>query len=244
MTLTTPPLLSLIGTYLKKVRGSNHFIWEMDVYPDIAVDLNVLDENSIVTRVCRTLANFSRHEADGVMVLGECMRERLLGHGIPIHKIHITENWADGKVIQPVAHCLEDRLTILYSGNLGLAHDVETFSQAMLELRADPHFYFVFAGGGFHHGRLADWCAENGIVNASFRCYCNLSDLGKSLGEGDVGLVTQKASCSGSVVPSKVYGLMAAGRPILYIGPKKSTPSNIVNASTAVGKSTAGMLPA
>src|SRR5882762_3817445 len=66
VTLTTPPLISLVGTLLKSLRGSRHFIWEMDVYPDIAVSLNVLKPRSVVTRLIGTVADFSRKRADGV----------------------------------------------------------------------------------------------------------------------------------------------------------------------------------
>ena len=96
LTLTTPPLISLLGTFLKSLRGSRHFIWEMDLYPDIAVDLNVLKPRSLVTRLIGALADFSRKRADGIIALGDDMKARLVARGIPEHKIVVAENWADG----------------------------------------------------------------------------------------------------------------------------------------------------
>src|SRR4029077_10910077 len=101
VTLTTPPLISLLGTLLKNFRGSRHFIWEMDVYPDIAVCLNVLKSRSVVTRLIGAVADFSRKRADGIIVLGEDMKARLVARGIPEHKIFVVENWADGREIVP-----------------------------------------------------------------------------------------------------------------------------------------------
>ncbi len=229
ITLTTPPLLSLIGNALKLFRGSRHFIWEMDVYPDVAVDLEYFARGGVLDRVTGLLADFSRRRADGLLALGPCMKDRLVARGLPEEKIHIAENWADGRLIQPVAHRAGDeRLTVLYSGNLGLAHDIETILGAMSELEQDRLFRFVFAGGGPLRKQLAAACQNDGIESAEFRPYSPKTNLGESLGAGDIGLVTQRAASVGSVVPSKAYGLLAAGRPILYIGPRSSTVGQLV----------------
>jgi colanic acid biosynthesis glycosyl transferase WcaI len=229
LTLTTPPLLSLVGTLIKALRGTRHFIWEMDVYPDVAVDLEVFRAGGVLDRVTGLLADFSRHRADGILALGPCMRDRLTERGIAPAKIHIAENWADGALIQPVERPGNpDSLVVLYSGNLGLAHDTETISGAMRELKDDSRFGFVFAGGGPLRKALEAECRANGVAHAEFRPYSPKQSLGESLGAGDIGLVTQRTACLGSVVPSKVYGLLAAGRPILYIGPRSSTAAQLI----------------
>ena len=82
LTLTTPPLICLLGTLIKRLRGSRHFIWEMDLYPDIAVDLNVLRPRSLLTRLIGIVADFSRKRADGIIALGDDMKARLVARGI------------------------------------------------------------------------------------------------------------------------------------------------------------------
>jgi colanic acid biosynthesis glycosyl transferase WcaI len=228
LTLTTPPLLCLVGTVLKALRGSRHYIWEMDVYPDVAVALGVLRPKSAVTRLLRGIANFSRRRADGVIALGECMKERLGAGGIPAEKIHVAENWADGSKIGPLPHVEDGRLKILYSGNLGLAHDVDTITEAILRLAADPQFSFSFAGGGPQRGALEDACKQYRVANVTFEPYKDAADLCGHFGGCDVGLVTQKAATLGCVVASKTYALMAAARPILFIGPREATPARII----------------
>ena len=227
LTLTTPPLISLLGTLLKSLRGSRHFIWEMDVYPDIAVDLNVLKHRSFVTRLIGTLADFSRKRADGIIVLGHDMKDRLIARGIPHEKIRVAENWADGHEIVP-APFPEGPLVVHYSGTFGLAHDEHTIAEAMRQLRADERFRFVFAGGGARRQRFEEFCRAEQIDHVEFEPYTTRSDLPRNLSKGHIGLVTQKPDTVGSVVPSKLYGIMAAGRPVLYIGPAHATPAHVI----------------
>jgi glycosyltransferase involved in cell wall biosynthesis len=228
VTLTTPPLISLLGTLLKTVRGSRHFIWEMDVYPDIAVDLNVLKEKSLVTKLVGIFADFSRNRADGIIVLGEDMKSRLVARGIPEHMILVAENWADGNEIVP-SPFPAGPLVVHYSGTLGLSHELHTISEAMRELRDNDRFRFVFVGGGAQRAQLEKFCGERQIRNAEFRPYADRSGLSQSLAEGHIGLVTQLPKTAGAVVPSKTYGIMAAGRPMLYVGPENATPSLVLH---------------
>jgi colanic acid biosynthesis glycosyl transferase WcaI len=229
ITLTTPPLLSIIGTALKILRGSRHFIWEMDVYPDVAVDLNYIKAGGLVQRMAGLLLDFSRLKSDGIVALGECMQKRLVARGIPVAKIHVADNWADGKLIRPVPRRLSSNsLTLLYSGNLGLAHDVDTILATMEELRTDSRFRFVFAGGGPLRNTLEAKCQQAAIYFADFQAYSERQNLGERLANCDLGLITQRETCLGSVVPSKIYGLLAAARPVVFIGPAESTVATII----------------
>src|SRR5438132_1887114 len=227
LTLTTPPLISVLGTLLKSLRGSRHFIWEMDLYPDIAVDLNILKPRSVITRLIGAVADFSRKRADGIIVLGEEMKERLIARGIPKHKIVVAENWADGCEILP-APFEEGPLVVHYSGTFGLAHEEQTIAESMRRLRDDTRFRFVFAGGGERREGLEQFCRVEGIGTVEFRPYATRSELGRSLAEGHVGLVTQIPETVGAVVPSKIYGIMAAGRPVLYVGSHDATPARVI----------------
>lgn len=230
LTLTTPPLISLLGTLSKGLRGSRHFIWEMDVYPDVAVDLKYFQAGGWIARLTGALADWSRRHADGIIALGECMKTRLKARSIPADRIFVADNWADGASILPVPRPFADdgRTVLLYSGNLGLAHDLDTLTGAIQNLRHDQRFEFVFVGSGGRRDELAAFVADKQISNVHLRPYVERESLGESLSHGDIGLVTQREECCGSVVPSKVYGLLAAGRPILFIGPRDATPARII----------------
>lgn len=230
LTLTTPPLLSLLGTLIHIFRGSRHFIWEMDLYPDVAVDLNYFSAGGLADRVVGFFADLSRRHSEGIIALGECMKQRLVRRGIDPSRIAISDNWADANAIRPLPRSAGDpkQLVLLYSGNLGLAHDLETLTASMLDLRTDRRFRFLFVGSGSRREQLQKFCDAHKISSAELRPYVPRDSLSQSLSAGDIGLVTQRENCIGSVVPSKVYGLLAAGRPILFIGPVDSTPSKIV----------------
>jgi colanic acid biosynthesis glycosyl transferase WcaI len=227
VTLTTPPLTSVFGRMLKLSRGCRHFIWEMDVYPDIAVDLGTLKPRSMLTCVIGALADWSRRNADGIIVLGEDMKTRLIARDIPEHKIHVAENWADGAEITPFRFP-EGPLVVHYSGNFGLAHDFETIASVIKQYANDSRFQFVFAGGGSRREDMKSFCYEHRVTNAFFRPYSSRAELSAGLGEGHLGLVTQLPRTCGSIVPSKTYGIMAAGRPLLYIGPREATPARMI----------------
>jgi glycosyltransferase involved in cell wall biosynthesis len=224
VTLTTPPVLPIVGSLLSTLRRANHVIWEMDVYPDIATDISYLKPGGLLDRVSGGVLDWSRRRASAIIVLGQEMKDRLIARGISAGRIFIAENWADEHEIRSLP-IFEGPLVIHYSGNLGLAHETATIQATIKRLANHPDFRFVFSGGGPRRSTLEAFCRSHKILNVDFRPYCKISDLGKSLAEGHLGLVTQLPQTLGSVVPSKIYGIMAAGRPLLYIGPDGSTPA-------------------
>jgi glycosyltransferase involved in cell wall biosynthesis len=228
LTLTTPPLLSLTGTLAKVLRGSRHVIWEMDVYPDIAVALGVISPEGLLDRTIGGLADFSRRHADKIIALGPCMSDRLSNRGIPLAKLTVVQNWVDGCRISP--RSLPDLIPmiLLYSGNLGRAHDTATLGEAMSKLSSSGKFQFVFAGAGDGYAELRANCEMRQATNVRFLPYQDGRLLADHLGTCHIGLVTQRASTCGAVVPSKTYGLMAAGRPFIFIGPVEATPALLI----------------
>ena len=229
VSLTTPPLISLLGSAIKMLRGSRHFIWEQDIYPDVAIDLNYIRKGGLADQVTGLLADYSRRHADGIIALGECMKQRLVLRGIPAEKISIAENWSSAKAITPMERPGNPKeLVLLYSGNLGLAHDIDTVAGAMKNLRDDKRFRFLFVGSGGKRIQLEEFCEHNKIGSLEMRGYVSRDKLSEGLAAGDIGLVTQSNVCWGTVVPSKVYGILAAGRPVLFIGPKVATPALVI----------------
>ena len=168
-----------------------------------------------------------------MIALGECMRSRLVAHGLDANKISVAENWADCdstlpggyRSVQPLPAA---GLSIIYSGNFGRAHDATTIADAMAALSGAEELQFVFGGGGSRHAWIRDFCENSGIRNVQFLPYCERDELNARLAACDIGLVTQNADSAGSVVPSKSYGIMAAGRPVLYIGPRHSTTALMI----------------
>jgi colanic acid biosynthesis glycosyl transferase WcaI len=228
VTMTTPPLLAVVGTIMKALRGTRHYIWEMDVFPDLLVTLGALSERGLLTRILAWIQKCARRRSDGIIALGPCMRTRLLACGTPAHLVQVAENWSDGTAIFPGPNRRSGPLRVFYSGNLGVAHDTQTIADAMRYFRNDPRFVFTFAGGGVGRKRLEQVCESEGIENVRFLPYASREHMNEHLAQADIGLVTELSACIGTVVPSKVYGLMAAGRPILFVGPKEATPGLLI----------------
>lgn len=226
VSLTTPPLISVVGTVVKFLRGSQHFIWEQDIYPDVALSLGVIQPGGAMDRLVSFVADGSRRHADGILSLGDCMTQRLVRRGIPKQHMHLAQNWSSSETIRPLPRPGDpNQLVLLYSGNLGLAHDLQTFLQAALELKGDDRFHFIFVGSGSSRKDLRDFVEQHDLRSIEERGYVPRDQLSEGLAIGDIGLVLQHRSCSGLVVPSKVYGIMASGRPILFIGPTDATPA-------------------
>jgi len=171
---------------------------------------------------------FVRRRANAIIVLGECMRARVIAHGIAPERVVIAENWADGTLLHPRPRDARRELTIIYPGNLGLAHDTETFATAMRAPNANPSIRWQFVGGGARSEAIRRACETDEVATANFLPYCSRDRLNDLLAQADIGLVTQTDASLGSVVPSKAYSLMAAGLPILFIGPAGSTVAAMI----------------
>lgn len=228
ITMTTPPYLSLVGNLMKRLRGTQHVVWEMDVYPEVAVDTGAIRKGSLLERVLGAVAHRSRNYADCVWVLGDCMQRRIVATGCDARRIEVHENWAPDSLYRGPVDAQPNRLRAIYSGNLGRSHDISTLRGALRALRADERIVVRMAGGGSERQPLEAFVRAEGLSNIEFLPYVPHERLGDVLSDADVGLVTLRDGCQGVVVPSKVYGLMACGRPIVFVGPADSTPARVI----------------
>ena len=223
VSMTTPPLLGLLG-WVAQWRGARHYIWEMDVYPDVAVELGVFARGGLADRVTGWLADLPRRRANGIIALGPCMEERLRRRGLAHTPIFVVHNWADGETMRPREFARDGVLKIFYSGNMGLAHDFETVVPVARAL--GDGFLFRFSGAGPRRAEVES--ALGDLAWCRFQGYHRREELEAAFGENDIGLVTQQAATVGTVVPSKAYGVMAAGRGVLYVGPARSTVGRMI----------------
>jgi glycosyltransferase involved in cell wall biosynthesis len=115
-----------------------------------------------------------------------------------------------------------------YSGNLGRAHEIETLLGAIRQLSSDTSVVFLFIGGGALLGELKTRLGEPGMSNCLFQPYQSRQQLPLSLTLPDVHLVILKPELEGLIVPSKIYGVMSAGKPMLYIGDKEGEVASLV----------------
>jgi glycosyltransferase involved in cell wall biosynthesis len=186
----------------------------------------------------RLLGAVSRHtlrQTDVAIALGPTMERRLRASGAT--RIRVLHNWADGEAVRPrpvAGHSLRaewgwgERFVVLYSGNLGLVHDFGTILDAAELLRDEPRVLFAFVGAGPRLAAVEAEVRRRGFGNVEFRPHVDRPRLGESLTAGDLHLVTLRDGIAGLVVPSKIYGILAAGRPTLYVGPDEGEVAEIL----------------
>jgi glycosyltransferase involved in cell wall biosynthesis len=223
---TDPPLISVVAWIAAGIKRARLVNWLQDMFPEVAVALGVLTWNPLVAPL-RWLRNLSLRGAVMNVAIGQTMQRRLIDLGIRPDTTTVIQNWADGQLIRPVnnrdnrlrsAWKLQDRFVIGYSGNMGRSHEFDTIIDAMMRLRDDARLVFLFIGGGAGKKKLQQACKEHGISNCLFMPYQEQQDLAESLSIADVHLVSLLPALEGLIVPSKLYGIAAAGRPVVFVG--------------------------
>jgi len=236
LSLTTPPMIGALGILASTVNRSRSILWVMDLYPDLAFELGVLQTSSTTGRALRIASNWIVRRSSHVVALDRAMADRLRARGA--RRVDVIENWADEETIAGrgiEAHPLrrewgwEGRFVVLYSGNLGLAHEFETVLDAAERLKDRREILFGFVGVGPRLAAVEAEVARRGLSNVEFRPQVARSALGDSLTAGDVHLVTLRPRMPGLLVPSKIYGILAAARPTIYVGPDEGGVAEIVN---------------
>ena len=237
---TTPPFIAFVGILLRWLKGTKVVCWTMDLYPDVPVAAGVLRRGSLAHSLFDAVDRFSLRHADRVVVLGRCMQQRLLEKGVDPKRMEVINVWADGDEVsvRPIegnalrtAWQVGDRFVIEYSGNFGIGHDGETMYRAMQATRADDSIRWVIVGGGTKRGELEAFVQAHDIVNAVLKPYQPREALGELLSLGNVHLVSVAENFSGLLVPSKFYGVLAAARPVLYVGPRESEVARVIEES-------------
>lgn len=224
---TDPPLISVpaaIATRLKRARLVN---WCQDLYPETAAALGLRWAAGFVGGVLRALRNWSLNQAETNVVLCEAMRVHLSAQGVSATRLRVIHNWADA-AIAPLCRGDDGPLLITYSGNLGRAHDVDAIIKLLESTRDIPGIVYRFVGGGTGTDRLQHAVRELGISNVTFEAYAPRSRLSESLANADLHLVSLAAVCEGLIMPSKIYGIMAAGRPTIFLGSPNGAVARIL----------------
>lgn len=240
MALTTPPLIGLVALMIGRLRGMRTIALVQDMYPEVAVALGTLRAESLFTRLLEWLSRDVLRGADRIIVLGECMRERVaqkIGAEYS-HAIDVIHNWADGEKIRPLdgernpfreEHGWSDSFVVIFSGNLGRVNEFATVLEAAQRLREREDIVFVFIGDGVKAGGIESFARQHKLGNVRLLPYQSRESLPYSLAAGDAQLVTLSEGLAGLSVPSKTYAVLAAGRPVLFVGDPRSDAARLVS---------------
>ncbi len=233
---TSPPFAGIGGVLLSIMKRVPLIWWVMDINPDQMVVAGKVRAESIPVKVFDWINRQTLRRASTVVVLDKYMAKRIAAKEPVTGKLHIVPPWSPNESLgsQPGAgdafrraHGLEGKFVVMYSGNHALQHPLDTLLAAARSLAADPSVVFVFIGGGL--GKAAvDWAVAEGVGNIVSFPFQPLADIGESLAAADVHVVTMGDEVVGIVHPSKIYGAMAVGRPILFFGPTESHAGDIL----------------
>jgi glycosyltransferase involved in cell wall biosynthesis len=235
---TDPPLMSVIVCPIVKWCDAKLINWLQDIFPEIAIELKVPGMQWRIIKLLQWFRNKSLFCATHNVVLGESMVNYLSRIGILKEKITVIHNWADGENIQPVLTnsnplrtewLLQDKFVVGYSGNMGRAHEFATILDAAQKLIQEKRIIFLFIGNGPQKVWLEQEVIKRQLNNVIFKPYQPREYLKNSLTVPDVHLVSLRPILEGLIVPSKFYGIVAAGRPVLYIGDRAGEIPKILN---------------
>lgn len=239
MALTTPPLIGLAALLIGRLRRMRVIMLVQDVYPDIAVALGTLKAGSFTTKAMNWISRQVLKRSDRIVVLSESMRERISSKigGTRASRIDVIHNWADGTDIRPlngssnpfvVEHNLGESFVVLFSGNLGRVNEFSTVLEAALLLRDRSDIVFLFVGDGAKANEIGEFRRKHDLANLKLLPYQPRHQLRYSLAAGHALLVTLADGLAGLSVPSKAYAIMAAGRPLLFVGDPHSDIARII----------------
>jgi glycosyltransferase involved in cell wall biosynthesis len=228
---TAPPFLPVLGYLANLLLGFPYVCILYDLYPDIAVELGVVSKQHWLAKFWQSVNRLVWRNAKGLIVLSPAMKQRIATICPEVaDKTHVIHSWADHRFIKPIAkqdnwfakeHGLADKFTVLYSGNLGRCHDVDTLFEAAMQLRNQP-IQFVFIGNGAKRKILMEKVQRLGLKNIQFLPYQDKEVLPYSLTACDLSLVSVSPGMESLVAPSKLYSALASGRPIAAVCPSHS----------------------
>jgi colanic acid biosynthesis glycosyl transferase WcaI len=221
---TDPPLLSVPIALLRPFKQFTLVNWCQDLFPEAAAALGMGWAKGWMGAVVRSMRNWALRQAALNAVLNSQMERAVRSMGVPASRVRVLENWADAD-IKPVAHDanplrkewgLGDSFVIGYSGNLGRAHLPQQIADLLLRTKDLEGLAWLFIGGGA--GLRTVQAAAQGAANVQFKPYQPRERLSLSLSAADAHLISLDPACEGYVAPSKLYGAVAAARPIIFLG--------------------------
>ena len=234
--MTDPPIIGDLGVLVGRRMGAPVLVISQDVFPEIATELDRL-HNPVVVGVLRTLVGAYLRRADRIVAIGETMRDRLEAKGAPPERLRVIPNWVDTREITPQPrdnpwarqHDLVYPFVVMHSGNVGHAQDLDSLVRAATFLRDREDVRIVIAGFGARHAEMVALARRLEVGDAvHFLPYQKRERLPLSLSSADAHVVGLARGLSGYVVPSRLYGILAAGRPVIVGADDDSETARLV----------------
>ena len=233
--MTDPPMVGDIALAVARRFGAPLVVISEDVFPEIALELKRL-ENPVLIGLLRALVGLYLKRADRVVAIGETMRDRLEEKGAPAGRLSVIPNWVDTDVITPQPRDnpwarkrrLADRFVVMHSGNVGHAQNLDCLVRSATFLRDLDDLRILIVGFGARHEELVALAKLLEVEAVQFLPYQPREALPQSLSSADVHVVGLGSGLSGYVVPSRLYGILSAGRPVIVAADPESETAQVV----------------
>ena len=213
--------------------------WIMDLFPETAIELGLLRTAPVLGRIAAWLRDRSIAHSRLTICPTERMADYLVARGLPGKRIRVLHHWSDAAEIHPVpkeqnplrtAWGYAGKFVVGYSGNFGRAHEFTTLINAATRLKDHPDVRFLMVGGGHKLQSVMDLARARDLANITFKPLQPAKLLADSLGVPDLHVVSLLPCLEHCIIPSKFYGILAAGRPTLFIGDPRGSVAAVVAA--------------
>jgi len=233
LVVTNPPLLPFIIWLASKLKGAKFALRIDDVYPDMLNVAGMLERGSLIYWILEHLNSFLYRDSDRIIVLGRDMYSLILNKiGIQHHnRVHVIPNWGEINQIYPCSRDnntllrefqIEEKFVVQYAGNMGYPHDIESLVEAAKLISKNSKIHFLFIGSGVKRRWLEKEVKRHDLRNVTLLNPRPRSDQNSFLNACDIAVSALVRGMSGVSVPSRMYNIMAAGKPIVAIGDENS----------------------
>ncbi len=239
LVITNPPTMPLIACMVCKLRGAKMVLRLEDIYPEVLVAAQIIKADSAVAGIINAVQKNIYQRSDRILVLGREMMELVYEKtGHRLKQVDLIPHWADSDQIGPLpreenpllSHLgILDKFVIQYSGNMGRTHDLESLVQCARILEKESNIHFLFIGSGAKEPWLKKTVSELGMRNVTILPPQPRSELCLSLNACDMALISFVKGMAGASVPSRMYNIMSAGKPILGVAEKESELARVIS---------------
>jgi glycosyltransferase involved in cell wall biosynthesis len=232
--VSNPPILHFVGYFLKILRRQNFVLLVYDLYPDLPIALNYIKKNSMIANLWNRIYQKAFINSSKTIALSNGMKQKILDkfenpYTVINEKIEIIHNWANNEFFHFIPkeenifikkNNLSDKFILLYSGNIALFNEFESILKSSLKVVNDTQILYLFIGNGGKRKEIEQFVQEHPEANIKIMNYQLYEDLPYSISSGDISFVTVKNGVNGINMPSKLYTIMACGKPIIALGDK------------------------
>jgi len=233
--ISTPPFSQFIGLLMSKIRKQRFHLIIWDLYPDVFVNLRWLSNRSLIYRIWSRLNTSSFYYSSSLITIAESMSKAICRY--TIREPNIIYNWVSDENIAPVSrpsnkfvlkHNLVNDFVVMYSGNMGLTHNMELIVACAERLNAESGIKFVLIGNGMKRQWIEQQKTSRNLSNMLVLDFQDQSIFPHAIAAADINIVTLSPGAESVSVPSKTYSILAAGSCVLALSSKESELSSLI----------------